>query len=50
MILENQVPRKLPLDPRWELPTRADASSIAYRRWLKANELQWGVALFNEAA
>lgn len=43
MILENQVPKLLPLDPRRELPTRADASSIAYRRWLKAKELTYGV-------
>lgn len=43
MILENQVPKLLPLDPRRELPTRADASSIAFRRWLKANGLTYGV-------
>jgi len=34
-ILENQIPRKLPLDPELEIPTRADLTSIAYRRWLK---------------
>jgi len=34
-ILENQVPRKLPLDPGMEAPTQADMTSIAYRRWLK---------------
>ena len=50
MILENQVPRKLPLDPRWEMPTRADASSIAYRRWLKANGVTWSTARLEEAA
>ncbi|MBN9602053.1 MAG: aromatic ring-hydroxylating dioxygenase subunit alpha [Afipia felis] len=43
MILENQVPRTLPLDPRSELPTRADASSIAFRRWLKAKGVKYGV-------
>ena len=43
MILENQVPTLLPLDPRRELPTRADASSIAYRRWLKENGQTYGV-------
>ncbi|MEE7493325.1 aromatic ring-hydroxylating dioxygenase subunit alpha [Methylobacterium oryzae] len=43
MILENQVPSLLPLDPRLELPTRADASSIAYRRWLKAHGQTYGV-------
>ena len=34
-ILENQIPRKLPLDPGMEAPTQADMTSIAYRRWLK---------------
>jgi phenylpropionate dioxygenase-like ring-hydroxylating dioxygenase large terminal subunit len=43
IILENQVPKLLPLDPRLELPTRADASSIVYRRWLKAHGLRYGV-------
>ena len=33
-ILENQYPKRLPLDPRAETPIRADQSSIAYRRWL----------------
>ena len=42
-ILENQVPRKLPLDPRAETPIRADKSSIAYRRWLTAKGLTYGV-------
>ena len=50
MILENQVPRKLPIDPRWEMPTRADASSIAYRRWLKSHGLVWGTARLQETA
>lgn len=43
IILENQVPRLLPLDPRLELPTRADASSIVYRRWLKSHGQTYGV-------
>ena len=34
-ILENQIPRKLPLDPGMEVPTQADMTSVAYRRWLK---------------
>ena len=42
-ILENQLPRKLPLDPRAETPIRADKSSIAYRRWLTAKGLRYGV-------
>lgn len=41
-ILENQVPRKLPLDPRMESPTRADKTSIAYRRWLKRKGYRYG--------
>lgn len=43
VILENQRPALLPLDPTFELPTRADAVSIAYRRWLKAMDLRFGI-------
>jgi len=43
VILENQRPALLPLDPGREVPTRADASSIAFRRWLKAQNLQFGI-------
>lgn len=43
VILENQRPALLPLDPTYELPTRADASSIAYRRWLKAMNIRFGI-------
>ena len=43
MILENQMPHLLPLEPRREMPTRADASSIAFRRWLKTNGVTYGV-------
>jgi phenylpropionate dioxygenase-like ring-hydroxylating dioxygenase large terminal subunit len=32
--LENQRPKRLPLDTRAETPIRADKSSILYRRWL----------------
>lgn len=42
-ILENQRPRKLPLDPRAETPIRADKSSIAYRRWLTSKGVRYGV-------
>jgi phenylpropionate dioxygenase-like ring-hydroxylating dioxygenase large terminal subunit len=42
IILENQRPRLLPLEPRREIPTRADGSSIAYRRWLKEKGLRFG--------
>lgn len=41
-ILENQLPRKLPLDPRLEIPTRADLTSIVYRRWLKRRGAVYG--------
>ena len=43
IILENQRPRLLPLTPRAEMPTRADLSSVAYRRWLKDKELSFGL-------
>lgn len=42
IIVENQRPLLLPLEPRQEIPTRADSSSIAYRRWLKEKGLQFG--------
>lgn len=42
-ILENQLPRKLPLDPRAETPIRADKISIFYRRWLRETNLTYGV-------
>ncbi len=41
-ILENQRPKRLPLDPHAELPTRADASSLAYRRWLRDRDVRYG--------
>lgn len=42
IILENQRPRLLPLDPRAEIPTRADSLSVAYRRWLKEQNIRYG--------
>jgi phenylpropionate dioxygenase-like ring-hydroxylating dioxygenase large terminal subunit len=42
IIVENQRPRLLPLDTGAEVPTRADGSSIAYRRWLKEKGMRWG--------
>ena len=42
IIIENQRPRLLPLEPRAEIPTRADGSSVAYRRWLKEKGLVYG--------
>ncbi|MBR9862127.1 MAG: aromatic ring-hydroxylating dioxygenase subunit alpha [Rhodobacteraceae bacterium] len=45
IILENQRPVLLPIEPRSETPTRADASSIAYRRWLKEKGCFYGTSL-----
>ena len=42
-ILENQLPRRLPLDPRAETPIRADKSAIAYRQWLRSKGVTYGV-------
>lgn len=42
-ILENQYPKRLPLDPRAETPIRADKSAIAYRRWLSGKGITYGV-------
>jgi phenylpropionate dioxygenase-like ring-hydroxylating dioxygenase large terminal subunit len=44
-ILENQIPRLLPLDPGKEIPTRADMTSVAYRRWLKRHDYTYGAQL-----
>ena len=41
-ILENQRPIKLPLDPKMEIPTRSDLTSVAYRRWLKRRGAFYG--------
>lgn len=43
IVLENQRPLLLPLQPGRESPTRADLSSVLYRRWLKQKELSFGV-------
>ncbi|HWA20403.1 MAG TPA: aromatic ring-hydroxylating dioxygenase subunit alpha [Devosia sp.] len=43
IVLENQRPRLLPLQPGRETPTRADLSSVLYRRWLKEKQLRYGV-------
>ena len=45
LILENQVPRRLPLSGQAEIPTRADTASVAYRRWLVAKGLGYGTIL-----
>lgn len=49
IILENQRPRLLPLSPRQEMPTRADLSSVVFRRWLKSKGIRFGL-FFEEAA
>ena len=41
-ILENQLPKRLPLDPRAETPIRADAVSVCYRRWLRDRAVTYG--------
>lgn len=45
IILENQRPILLPLEPRSEIPTRADASSVAFRRWIKAKGITYGTTI-----
>lgn len=45
IILENQVPARLPLAPRAEIPTRADSLSVAYRRWLRTGGVRYGATL-----
>jgi phenylpropionate dioxygenase-like ring-hydroxylating dioxygenase large terminal subunit len=42
-ILENQVPKRLPLDPGAETPVRADKTGIAYRRYLMDLGITYGV-------
>ncbi len=42
-IIENQHPKRLPLDPRVETPIRADKLAIAYRRWLSDLGVTYGV-------
>ena len=41
-ILENQLPKKLPLGPHAEIPVRADASSAAYRQYLREQDIRFG--------
>lgn len=41
-ILENQLPIRLPLDPKMEIPTRSDLTSVVYRRWLKQKGAHYG--------
>ncbi|WFS25397.1 aromatic ring-hydroxylating oxygenase subunit alpha [Rhizobium rhododendri] len=45
IVVENQRPLLLPLEPRQEIPTRADSSSVAYRRWLKEKGIRFGTTM-----
>ena len=42
-ILENQFPKKLPLDPLDEISVRADRVAVAYRKWLASSGIRYGV-------
>lgn len=42
MILINQVPKRMPLEARHEIPVRADAMASAYRRWLRDHNVVFG--------
>ena len=42
-VLIQQVPKKLPVKPRQDIPTVSDATSIAYRRWLDKSGLEFGL-------
>jgi phenylpropionate dioxygenase-like ring-hydroxylating dioxygenase large terminal subunit len=42
-IVENQVPKRLPLEQGAELPIRSDRMSLAYRGYLRAQGLHYGV-------
>ncbi|MFN3171687.1 MAG: aromatic ring-hydroxylating dioxygenase subunit alpha [Hyphomicrobiales bacterium] len=50
IIVENQRPILLPLHAQDEIPTRADGSSVAYRRWLKEKGLTYGTTSQPKAA
>lgn len=50
IILENQRPILLPLEPRSEIPTRADLTSVVYRRWLKEKGIVYGTTAWPENA
>ena len=42
-VLESQLPKALPLDPRAEMHSAADRMSSAYRRFLKSQGITFGV-------
>jgi phenylpropionate dioxygenase-like ring-hydroxylating dioxygenase large terminal subunit len=41
-IIENQTPKRLPLNPRAELAVRSDSASLVYRRWLRGKNVTYG--------
>lgn len=44
-IVESQLPKRLPIDPRLEMHQRADRMSLAYRRWLADRGIRYGTTL-----
>jgi len=50
VILENQVPALLPLERRRERSVPADATSVAYRRWLANNGVTYGAIPIGDGA
>ena len=41
-VIESQLPRRLPLDPRAELHSIADKTSLSYRKWLRERGIRYG--------
>lgn len=44
-VVESQLPKRLPIDPRSEVHQRADRMSLAYRRWLADRGIRYGTSL-----
>jgi len=44
-VVESQLPKRLPIDPRLEVHQRADRMSLAYRRWLADRGVRYGTTL-----
>lgn len=43
-VVQSQMPKRLPLDPRSEVHQRADRMSLAYRRWLVERGIRYGTS------
>ena len=41
-VVESQLPKRLPLDPKAEVHQPADAGSLAYRKWLTDRGIRYG--------